>query len=57
VSLAAYLHNPNAVDPDDDDEDSDVGPISKPPVTEIRKTRTRSLSDCNQLVTIHRHAA
>jgi hAT family C-terminal dimerisation region len=33
--VLTYLHNPNAVDQDADDEDSDV--FSIPPVTEIRK--------------------
>ena len=35
TGVLTYLHNPIAVDQDDDDEDSDV--FSIPPVTEIRK--------------------
>ena len=35
TGVLTYLHNPNAVDPDDADEDSDV--FSMPPIAEIRK--------------------
>ena len=35
TGVLTYLHNPNAVDPDDDNEDSDV--FSMPLVAEIRK--------------------
>jgi len=48
TGVLTYLHNPNAVDPDDADEDSDV--FSMPPVAEIRKIKNL-FSDYKQVTT------